>query len=463
MKFNSREELLEYARKLEGTTVRDARESMNKEFKDELPAYKAYSGKGGFGQYIEEQFFGKTNDNISKADFKEIGVELKASPLKKLQDGTIKVKERLVFGMINYNTVVNECFETAHVFDKCKFILLVFYMYDLSKAWGDMVINLVDIWETLAHDYDQIKADWNYIVDKIKAGKAHELSEADTIILGACTKGETKESSMCIQPFSPEKARKRAFCFKTQYIRKIYNILSDDKKKRRVLRLNNSDTWIPLETLIAEKTAQFLGMSGKEIALKLNVTFNPKDKAMYSKISRYMLGLYKKDDVFQEFESGNIQIKTIRVEADGKVKENMSFKNIYYKDIVSEEWEESIFYEELTSKFVFMVFKAKDDAENYYFEKGFLWSISEKELEEAEKVWIDARDKIRKNDFSHFMKSTSNPVAHVRPKGNKDSYYMETALGTLEKKKCFWLNRHFIEKIVSEKLQSPEYNFPYKF
>ena len=426
MKFNSREELLEYARKLEGTTVRDARESMNKEFKDELPAYKAYFGKGGFGQYIEEQFFGKTNDNISKADFKEIGVELKASPLKKLQDGTIKVKERLVFGMINYNTVVNECFETAHVFDKCKFILLVFYMYDLSKAWGDMVINLVDIWETLAHDYDQIKADWNYIVDKIKAGKAHELSEADTIILGACTKGETKESSMCIQPFSPEKARKRAFCFKTQYIRKIYNILSDDKKKRRVLRLNNSDTWIPLETLIAEKTAQFLGMSGKEIALKLNVTFNPKDKAMYSKISRYMLGLYKKDDVFQEFESGNI-------------------------------------HEELTSKFVFMVFKAKDDAENYYFEKGFLWSISEKELEEAEKVWIDARDKIRKNDFSHFMKSTSNPVAHVRPKGNKDSYYMETALGTLEKKKCFWLNRHFIEKIVSEKLQSSEYNFPYKF
>lgn len=54
-------------------------------------------------------------------------------------------------------------------------------------------------------------------MSKIKAGKAHELSEGDTIYLGACTKGANK-LSIVDQPFSKEKAMKRAFSLKSKYI-----------------------------------------------------------------------------------------------------------------------------------------------------------------------------------------------------------------------------------------------------
>ena len=38
--------------------------------------------------------------------------------------------------------------------------------------------------------------DYNQINEKIKQGKAHELSEGDTMYLGACTKGATAKKSM---------------------------------------------------------------------------------------------------------------------------------------------------------------------------------------------------------------------------------------------------------------------------
>ena len=41
-----------------------------------------------------------------------------------------------------------------------------------------------------------VTSDYRKIVDKIIAGKAHELSESDTLYLGACTKGATAEKSL---------------------------------------------------------------------------------------------------------------------------------------------------------------------------------------------------------------------------------------------------------------------------
>ena len=41
----------------------------------------------------------------------------------------------------------------------------------------------------ISKDLKQIEKDYYFIIDKIKQGKAHELSEADTMYLGACTKG----------------------------------------------------------------------------------------------------------------------------------------------------------------------------------------------------------------------------------------------------------------------------------
>ena len=451
MEFKTREELLSYARELEGKSINQALIDNEKHIDYVYDFKTKYKGKGSYGEYLEERYFGKKNDTESKPDFENIGIELKASPLKKLQSGELTVKERLVLNKFTFSDIASETFETSHFISKNAHLLLIFYMYDKTVENGDVIVDLVDIWDTLEHDLDQLKEDWNYIVDKIKKGKAHLLSEGDTILLGACTKGASKAESMQKQPYSDVLAPGRALCFKSSYIKSIYKSLCS-KERENIISLQDGIEWKRLDVLIHEKVDKFYGISGKVIASSLGKVFNPKNKSMYARLSRFMLGLFHKNDTYREFEAGNIQIKSIRIEANGTVIESMSFRNIFFKDIVEEEWEDSIFYEELTSKFIFMFFKKHVQSDEIYYFDGFLlWNMPQHDIEKAKIVWLDTQEKIKRGDYSHFLLSGDNEVAHVRPKATKQNPYMETPQGTLEKKKCFWLNNEYIRKIVANR------------
>ena len=44
----------------------------------------------------------------------------------------------------------------------------------------------------------------------------------------------------------------------------------------------------------------------------------------------------------------------------------------------------------------------------------------------------------------NFWKLKDHKICHVRPKGIDSSDLMQTPQGTLEKKKCYWLNSRYI-------------------
>ncbi|HSH24229.1 MAG TPA: MutH/Sau3AI family endonuclease, partial [Massilibacterium sp.] len=91
--FNTKEELLEYAKQAETLTF------------GEIDKYNRLSNKklkGGLGQIIEESYFGYEINSNQAPDFEELGVELKVTPIKELKNGQISAKERLVLNIINY-------------------------------------------------------------------------------------------------------------------------------------------------------------------------------------------------------------------------------------------------------------------------------------------------------------------------------------------------------------------------
>lgn len=459
MEFKSREKLLYYARTLEGRTINDAVNFIPPEFISEFTKadeaeYKIeYKGKGGFGDFLEERFFHKKNDSESRPDFPELAIELKASPLKKLQDGTVTVKERLVLNHFRFVDIVKESFDTSKFVSKNAHLLLVFYFYMKDSVdYGNFKIDLVDIWDTLLRDSKQLEEDWNTIVDKVRRGEAHLLSEGDTVLLGACTKGGNKEKSMQKQPYSDIPAPGRALCLKSSYIKSIYKTLAADRENRHSEKsLQTGNVWKPLDVLLHERLDRYFGICGAKIARITGTKFNPKDKSRYARLMKPMLGL-QKDENYHEFEAGNIQVKSVRIEANGKVNEAMSFRNIYFKDIVTEDWEDSLFYEELTSKFIFMFFRKKDkDDDDYVFDGFVLWNMPVADLETAQVVWEDTRNKIMNGDYKHFISASKKRIAHVRPKGRNGSSLMETPQGTFEKKKCFWLNNEYIQEIVDNR------------
>ena len=208
----SREEIEVIAKSAIGKTFRELKD------KELVTVSEKSLKKGGLGQLIEIALYGIQTNSDSEPDFMPAGVELKVTPYKKNKNGTLSAKERLVLNIIDYTTEFANEFRSSHFWFKNNKIQLMWYLHENNKDKLDYVITHEKFLElALSEDIKQIEKDWNTIINKIKDGKAHEISEADTMYLGACTKGANKESKR-EQPFSNIKAMQRAFCFKTSYM-----------------------------------------------------------------------------------------------------------------------------------------------------------------------------------------------------------------------------------------------------
>lgn len=435
-----------------------------------------YKGKGGFGNKVEELFFFIENNSDAMPDLQEIGLEIKTTPIKQIKKGLVS-KERLVFNIINFNEEHKESFKTSSFWKKNKLLLLIFYLYEKEKEDVDYIFKLIRKWQFPSTDLKIIKDDWEKIISKIKEGKAHEISEGDTFYLGACTKGANKDS-VRTQPFSSEKAMQRAFSLKSKYLnfiiekgfakeeitidQKEYDKILDDGivnieepyEEYKKLNLQEVEPVIKniedykkgetFEEFIIKKFEPFYGMSENEIISSLNIEATD-SKSKFYLISKAILGVTK--NKIEEFEKADVQMKTIRLEKSGTIKESMSFAQIQFSEIVNEAWDESYWYYMLTKRFFFVVFQ-KDESDELNLKKVFFWTMPPQDLEIAKDFWMDTKQKIINDDYENFIKISDNKICHVRPKGNDSSDLMETPSGRMEKKKCYWLNSSYIKKII---------------
>ena len=91
--------------------------------------YALRKGKGGLGEMVEEIYFGYDKNSNPEADFSIAGLELKCTPLKNGKKQELLIKERLVCGMIDYIEEATKDFEHSHFYQKCRLMLLLFYLH----------------------------------------------------------------------------------------------------------------------------------------------------------------------------------------------------------------------------------------------------------------------------------------------------------------------------------------------
>jgi DNA mismatch repair protein MutH len=413
----------EHAKKLLNTTLRKV--------VGEETASVMIRGKGGMGNLVELLHFRYKPNSKSEPDFPEAGVELKVAALKRTRKG--------------YSPKEHSCsFETSSFWRKNSLLLLMFYLFDKDVDDIDRIFKLIGLWNFPETDLKIIRDDWNKIVQKIREGRAHEISEGDTLYLGACTKGKDKTSTR-VQPFSDVPAMQRAFSLKTTYvqsiIRKWNNIPLDvEPAVRFVKEYRKGETF---EELIVKRFKPFYGKSEKELVKELGLSGSGA-KSRYYLIAKAIMGVSKQH--VEEFVKAGVEMKTIRLEKSGSLKESMSFAQIKYKEIINEEWEESYWHGVLTKRFFFVVFK-KDAAGDWRLHKVKFWSMPWEDLEIARRFWEDTKAKIIRGDYEHFLKISDDMICHVRPKGVDNNDLMETPQGDLQKKKCYWLNASYIKRI----------------
>ena len=418
--------------------------------------------KGSLGGIIEENLFGIEQNNESEPDFIDAGIELKVTPYKKNKDNSLSAKERLVLNMIDFNTEYKNQFLTSHFWFKNNKLQILWYLHEDGKNRLDFKIThekLLNL--SISEDLKQIEEDWNYIINKIRNGKAHELSEADTMYLGACPKGVNSKDTRT-QPFSDIKAMRRAFCFKQSYMTQLVRkYIGSYEEVEKILKNTNKT----LNDYVNDVISKYIGKTQAELKEILDIDSSAKN--INGIIVNKMFGIKGRLSETDEFKKANIIPRTIRLEQNGRIKESFPFPSFKYTELINEEWETSELRNLLeTTKYMFFIFE--NNGNDYVFKGIKLWNIPELDIETYVKpMWLQTQEVVLNgnivktideygNRTTNFPGMASNPVCHVRPHARdaSDTYPLPVAdkLTGLTKytKHCFWLNNKYIEEIIKD-------------
>lgn len=464
---------MRHARKLEGRTLREAINVLvpPKELgvvMEEAAKYCTGKAKGKFGNAIEAgHFYYKPNSDKEP----DLGwAELKCTGLKRVKSGRstkLSAKERLVICMINFGggdqeeekSILKETFDTSHAKKKLNSLVLVFYEYAKGTDVLDLKVLLVDHWMPDATELRMIREDWELIRSYVKAGDAHLISESLTNILGACTKG-AKGTDRVKQANNKEKAKPRAFALKQAFVTQIYERLLNQRTGGKApepeIHLDGMDLYRKakdrFEDFVTKRLNKYAGKTTVQICDELGITgkFESKDKharRMRKFLNKILSGSQDQEsDNLAEFKNTGLQIKTVRLKANGMPAEAVSFPHFKYDELAEEDdWEDSELYGMLTSRFLFIFLREMGEGKDPVFEKAIFHSLSEDDLDEAEKAWKLAVEKAREHVYEEMPGQKANRVIHVRPHDSKARYGKDPSV---EKHRCFWLNQRYIRGVI---------------
>lgn len=456
MDTNSIEDLLAQAKTAEGKTFGefDINSRLNQK-----------RNKGGLGQIVEEGTFGHKVNSRSEADFAELGVELKVTPVKINKNKTLSAKERLVLNIINYMEEAHKTFETSSFWNKNEQLLMMFYLWERDIERKDYRILKSILYTYPEEDLQVMKKDWEIIVGKIRDGKAEEISEGDTMYLGACTKGASKES-LREQPYSDVRAMQRAFSLKQSYMTVLVRKYLDQEKVQSFVKQGELRN-LTLEEIIYKRFEDYIGLNISEISHKLGYIINPSNKSSIANMVSRILGISgtKLSDI-EEFSKANIEFKTIRLEPNGLPKESMSFEQVDFQRWLDPDFESSQFYEKFEqTKFLFVVFQynetLKENPNRIPWLKTIkVWNMPEPVIQtHIRKMWNEGRQVLRdgvqlietsRGIRNNLPKAKDNPVTHIRPKAQNASDKIKLPDGQMITKQAYWLDRKYIGKILTE-------------
>lgn len=435
-----------YAKELIGMTFLDVLQkelSQSSILKEDTIAYGNEKRKGGLGNLLEEIYFKYKANSDSDADFSEAGVELKATPYEITKKGEYRAGERLVLTMINYSGEIEPTLYESHLWKKCQLLLLIFY-HRKKELKSNLLypISFVSLFTPSKEDLSIIESDYKIIVEKVKAGKAEELSESDTFYLGACTKGATAAKSMVPQFYPPHTlAKKRAFCYKNSYMTYVLNeyVVAGKETYEHILKDASELSHMSFSELIISKINRYRGKTDKWLCSFFDRKYNC-NKAQWTDLAYRMLGI--KSNRAAEFKKANIAVKVIRLSENGTMRENMSFPPFRYKELIQEEWDDSTLHNYFDeTKLLFVVFKYNGDC--YTLQGCQLWNMPYEDLNgDVHDGWEKVVETIKNGVQlsidetvggivvrNNFPKKKDNRIIHVRPHANKR--YFEFLDGTV--------------------------------
>ncbi|MCB2313454.1 hypothetical protein LGL55_20455 [Clostridium tagluense] len=434
MEFKTEKNLLEYTKNIIGKTFKelDTLNLLSKGIKD----------KGVLGKIVETGFYKYPLNNNAKADFPDLGIELKVTGFVRNKNKTLSAKERLSLSKIDYFEIINEKFEFSKLISKNRKLLVIWYEYkkENSTNYGDFLIHNFQLYN-MNIDEDIFRNDFNIIRNKVILGQAHKLSEGDTSYLGAATKGQG--SNLVKQPNSIMDAKSRGFSLKNSYMTGILRSLNSEQLKTTKFKtVTEYINTILLPYFSMTQIDIWEKLTGERRSLPVPNQFN---KMISNKLLGKDSDLPSKDDLFNKT---NYIIKNASFDKNGYPLERLSFRNLTLSEF-DLEWEYSewkTFFEEVT---IVVICYEGTNGEKQGFRK--LDSIEKitfnaNDIDLFEESYNRIRESIQKRDSLLLPRPNSfeNQVLEIAPKGGKGANAYNTFFDNDTTKTCFMLSKDFL-------------------
>ena len=220
MDFHNEDELMDYAKKLEGLRFSEISSLIGK-----LDESHRKHTKGVAAKVIETDYFGIPSNSSEAPDFENLGIELKVSPLRYIERLKLyTTKERNVLKMVDYNEIAdNKEWTQTKVQKKLNRVLFVLYVHDKTlNAWDWKVVKVL-IWSPSNQQNKLIQKDYSIMRQNVLAG--NNLREGDHTFFATCPKHgggylkhrplESPRSSLAEHPIM-RFAEKRGYCIKRE-------------------------------------------------------------------------------------------------------------------------------------------------------------------------------------------------------------------------------------------------------
>ena len=270
--FSNIKELENFYKKFESQNL----ESIINFINNEYPDISLSTNKGIAGQILEA-VIGNAPNSDPNPDVKNINIELKVLPLRKISN-KIQPKERSKIKSINYNKIVDEEWKSAEVKKKIEKILFLLYEQPIGKTykdWKEFVFKGTLFYELKNESENVVQEDWEGIQYKVKSEIADQLSEGDSKILGACTSGTGK----LVKYGNHKEAKQRSYSLKHSYLKVYYN---QNKKNIKYSSLNLEKDITPQNYVINELNKELKDKKLNNIVDKYKVDFSKTAKSAFS-------------------------------------------------------------------------------------------------------------------------------------------------------------------------------------
>ncbi|MDC7236464.1 MAG: Sau3AI family type II restriction endonuclease [Sphaerochaetaceae bacterium] len=404
---------------------------------------------------IENNYFGNQKFN------------LKLIPYFKRNKNFIVINDNINISIIDYSKIVIQDFKNSFFPNKIRNMLLLFYNPQSKNV--KLLDNKVDFICTLdlqESDIDNFERDFNTIKQKVLKGKAHELTEADTLYL--CAEIMSKYSTKLVnQPNSNILAKPRSLSLKSTYLTYLITKNKFNLKKSETI-ISDHNTIKNLKIDVLNQIYKYQNEKDKDLFKQFFTIKEIKGKDKYSRVTRKILQSHH--NFLEEFKKANIIVKTLRINATNQIVESVSFPAFKIQDLIKQEWEYSDIYNFfLKTIFLFVLFKERNG--NYYLDGAEFWNMPINDINNSLKEeWLRAQN-IFKNGVSFSFNNDNScirnnlpaksdtKILHVRPHANKSAYlingikygngelFKDTDVlpnGNHMTKQSFWLNNNYV-------------------